>query len=64
MEKDPSERISVHAQYPETVGNLTTLLEGYIQKGRSNGNTPASNDVIDTKSQQKWQKLLGDKVKL
>ena len=64
MEKDPTERESIHSQFPEVVGNLTKLLEGHITKGRSNGNAPASNDDIDMKVQEKWQKLLGKEVKI
>ncbi|WOH39498.1 arylsulfatase [Thalassotalea fonticola] len=64
MQNDPTERASVHAQHPEVVGNLSKLLKGYINKGRSNGDAPAKNNDIDEKLQLKWQKLLGDQVKL
>ncbi|MCU0457408.1 MAG: arylsulfatase [Bacteroidales bacterium] len=44
MKEDPSEKINLQAEHPETVKELTDLLKKYIEEGRSTPGKPQKNE--------------------
>ncbi len=45
MSRDDTEKVNVEEQHPEIVQRLTTLLERYVNEGRSTPGAPQKNDV-------------------
>jgi arylsulfatase A-like enzyme len=58
MEKDPTERVNVQAQYPERADGLKLLLTRYIQQGRSTKGLSQKNDEISEKTNKRWLQKL------
>jgi len=57
LEKDPSEKFNLVYLYPEKVKELKSLLEKYINEGRSTPGTPQKNDGPERWDQLEWMEL-------
>lgn len=57
LEKDPAETFNLVYMYPDKVKELKSLLEKYIDEGRSTPGTPQSNDGPERWDQLDWMDL-------
>ncbi len=57
MNQDVAEQNNLHEQYPEVVAQLSELLRGYVDRGRSTpGATQDNNGLVDLRLQAKQEK--------
>ncbi|TVQ01607.1 MAG: arylsulfatase [Balneolaceae bacterium] len=57
LEKDPSEKLNLVYLYPDKVKELKSLLEKYINEGRSTPGAPQANDGPERWEQLDWMDL-------
>lgn len=57
LDKDPSEKFNLEYLYPDKVKELKSLLERYIDEGRSTPGVPQSNDGPERWEQLDWMDL-------